>query len=64
MANRSYPFVIRWRWKDEARDDLRNDTVHATTAPRAANKLIKDLGADFADVKQNIMIMSIENQKI
>jgi hypothetical protein len=62
MTNKSQTYVVRWKWKDDDGQSLNNDTVYATTAPRAANKLIKDLSDDYAFVKQSIMIMSIEMQ--
>jgi hypothetical protein len=62
MANKSQTYIVRWKWRDNASLPLREETVRATTAPRAANKLIKQLGDEYSDVKQNIMIMSIEMQ--
>lgn len=58
-------YVITWIWAQNDPDRTPYvDHVQASTATRAIGRLVKDLSAEYADVRKNIRVLdAIRNER-
>ena len=58
MKSRSRNYVLHWNWRDDKEGSpVKMDSYKATTAPRALNKLKRELAKEYADVNDRTLIV-------
>jgi hypothetical protein len=64
MKAKSRDYIVGWNWReDENHEPMRTDEIRATTAPRAINKLKKELAEEYDFSANDLVIHEVRLAK-